>query len=360
MTIGILGFGQLGKMLSESKNTSNTNYIFYAESGEPCIDPKYRIYENFSEFANDADVYTYEFENVPLNIAKKLEEKNKLFPSCMALEVTSNRVNEKNLFASLGIGTAKWISIDTESDIEKALNELGFPFRIKTSTQGYDGKGQYLIENKEDMQNFKKVFSDSKIQYIAEQVINFKREVSIISVRDKNGNIVYYPLVENKHRDGMLFSSISPTTISEKDFEKLKGWSKLIMEKLSYVGVMTLELFDTPEGFLANEIAPRVHNSGHWTIEGTNCSQFENHIRAITGEPLVEPKINGFNLMFNVVGNLPEKNIFADIENGYLHNYGKTPRIARKLGHYTIVEKSEENRQKSFEKLKNHNFFVTK
>ena len=442
-TIGILGSGQLGQMLGLAAIPLGIRCIFYeasaggvgAEAGAaeaggteagaagteaagikstnelPCASAVGRIYNDFNAFARAADVFTYEFENVPRELAQQLARKKKLFPSLQALHSSADRVHEKKLFSSLGISTVPWLALNTAADLTNAAEKLGFPFLIKSTRLGYDGKGQTPVHNERILKKMRQELFDSieatsiaatqhknnnssasnssnKSQssrqqaeptaphitnnywedllskgqqaestapYIAEQLVPLKRELSLISVRSIKGEIRHYPIAENLHRNGILYSSRAPARVSKRQTQQLHHWMEQLMEKLSYIGVLTLEVFDTSKGLLANEIAPRVHNSGHWSIEGAETSQFENHIRAISGMPLGDTSARGVSIMHNLVGRISPQT--KNITNCHLHLYGKSPRKGRKLGHITFNTASKSTAEKLAAIMTNHNSF---
>ena len=437
-TIGILGSGQLGQMLGLAAIPLGIRCIFYeasaggvgaeagaAEAGAagteaagikstnelPCASAVGRIYNDFNAFARTADVFTYEFENVPRELAQQLARKKKLFPSLQALHSSADRVHEKKLFSSLGISTVPWLALNTAADLTNAAEKLGFPFLIKSTRLGYDGKGQTPVHNERILKKMRQELFDSieatsiaatqhknnnssasnssnKSQssrqqaeptaphitnnywedllskgqqaestapYIAEQLVPLKRELSLISVRSIKGEVRHYPIAENLHRNGILYSSRAPARVSAKQTQQLHHWMEQLMKKLSYVGVLTLEVFDTSKGLLANEIAPRVHNSGHWSIEGAETSQFENHIRAISGMPLGDTSARGVSIMHNLVGRISPQ--ARSITNCHLHLYSKSPRKGRKLGHITCNATSKSTLEKHAAIMTNHKNF---
>ena len=394
-TIGILGSGQLGQMLGLAAIPLGIRCIFYdgsvggaggAKTTDelPCASAVGKIYNDFNAFARAADIFTYEFENVPRDLAQQLARKKKLFPSLQALHSSADRVHEKKLFSSLGISTVPWLALNTAADLTNAAEKLGLPFLIKSTRLGYDGKGQTIIRNERVLKkmcqelfdsivttqrknkNFSSNSTSNKSQsphqqaestapYIAEQLVPLKREVSLISVRSIKGKIRHYPIAENLHRNGILYSSRAPARVSTKQTQQLHHWMEQLMKKLSYVGVLTLEVFDTSKGLLANEIAPRVHNSGHWSIEGAETSQFENHIRAISGMPLGDTSARGVSIMHNLVGRISPQ--VRSITNCHLHLYGKSPRKGRKLGHITFNTVSKSTAEKRAAIMTNHKSF---
>lgn len=364
MIIGVLGAGQLGRMLALAGIPLGFTFVFYDRAVAPCAATLGRVYRNFASFAKAADIYTYEFENVPLSLAAQLADAQGLSPSYMALKTAADRRKEKRLFASLDIPTARWQEVRDATGLRMAAATLGFPFILKTATLGYDGRGQWRIRQQQDLQQVERALFTSQTSqqsYIAEEQVQLKRELSIIAVRSKDGEVLFYPAIENVHKAGILYSSRAPARLSTSYRDGLEAWVTAVMRKLAYVGVMTLEAFDTSGGLLANEIAPRVHNSGHWTIEGAACSQFTNHILAISGLPLGGTQVLGFSTMLNLVGRMPntmEKKKMLQLPRAYLHSYDKEARQGRKLGHYTVVAKTRARNEELMARVTPHNFFM--
>ena len=237
-------------MLALSGKSLGMDFIFYDKSDKPCASALGKVYKRFPAFAEAADIYTYEFENVPLHLARRLARRRALFPSYAALETAADRRREKKLFASLGIRTVRWREVKNEASLYTALEKIGFPFLLKTAQMGYDGKGQVVLQDERRLKRLKqKLFFPQHPVYIAEEMALIKREVSLIAARARNGSVVYYPPVENIHKQGILYSSFAPASLSAQENEKLKEWVAAIMKNLSYVGVMALELFETAEGF---------------------------------------------------------------------------------------------------------------
>lgn len=348
MRVGILGGGQLGRMLALCGLPLGVRcWVLDPSSEAParevathiCAD--YRDRSALEQLARTVDVITYEFENVPVDSVRLLEERLPVYPPSRALEIAQDRLSEKTFFQSLGIPTPHFARVDTLEDVRSAVAELGLPAVLKTRRMGYDGKGQYLLRNSEEIERAWSALGG--VPLILEEYIAFERELSILAVRSRTGEICCYPLVENSHRDGILRRSLAPAPKTPAKLQALaERHARAILEALHYVGVLALELFERHGELLANEMAPRVHNSGHWTIEGAVTSQFENHIRAILGWPLGTTDARGQCAMLNIIGEIPDLSAILQIPGAHLHLYGKAPRPGRKLGHITLCETSDE------------------
>lgn len=341
MKIGILGGGQLAQMMAIVGKKYDHEFKFLSNDIDSCAAPYGELLcASFDDLgaqdylAQWADVVTYEFENVPSALVQRIESKVSLNPSSSALAVASDRLQEKNLFRTLGIPTAAFFPVESLTQLNEGFLRLGKAAIVKTRTQGYDGKGQALLEHPEQTEvSWQKL---GKVPCIIEEKVAFKREVSIIAVRNSLGEIVFYPLSENIHRDGILRLSIA--RIDDPFQQQAEMMIRQIMEHLNYVGTMALELFQVGDTLIANELSPRVHNSGHWTIEGAETSQFDNHLRAICGLPLGQTMAKQTSAMVNLIGKLPSEKAIADIENATFHSYGKQERLGRKLGHITLLD----------------------
>ena len=340
-TIGILGGGQLGLMLAQAALPLGIRCVFLEDSPNCPARLLGQVFssEQFDEFSQSCDIFTLEFENTPLKPAQVLDSTKQLYPSSFALSVAQDRLNEKNLFNQLSIATVPFLAVNHKEDIQKAITTLGLPLVLKTSRGGYDGKGQFVLKTADQMDTAWAELGEATktAPLIAEGFINFEREVSIIAVRGQTGEIRYYPLAQNEHHDGILAKSTVPAPNTEHLTQQAQHNIKKLLEHLNYVGVLTLELFVTPDGLLANEIAPRVHNSGHWSIEGAVCSQFENHIRAVAGLPLGDTSITKPSVMLNVIGKYPVLADVLAIEGVHVHNYDKAEREGRKIAHITVM-----------------------
>jgi 5-(carboxyamino)imidazole ribonucleotide synthase len=302
-------------------------------------------------FGRGLDVITYEFENVPVEAARELAQDTPVFPPPEALEVAQDRLSEKALFQRLGIPTPPFARIDACAELEAVLQETGLPAVLKTRRLGYDGKGQRVLHTIDDVEGAWEALGGQPL--ILEGLIAFEREVSILAVRGRDGATAFYPLIENHHRDGLLRLSISPAPDPITNYQSLaEDHASRIMNCLGYVGVLAVEFFQYQGQLLANEMAPRVHNSGHWTIEGSETGQFANHLRAILGWPLGPTRGRGHAVMVNLVGSLPDAAAVLALPGAHLHLYGKTPRPGRKLGHVTLCADDEPDLQRRLEALR--------
>lgn len=301
-----------------------------------------------AELAGTCDVITYEFENVPVVAVRAIESKCPVFPPAQALEHAQDRLAEKQLFESLQIPIPGYRAIDSVTDLQQAAESLGLPLVVKTRRLGYDGKGQAILRKKEDAASMFDTLGGQDL--IAEQFVQFDREVSAIGARSTSGNIVTYALSENEHRDGILRVSHA-LSADEQLTPVADDYLDRLMTRLEYVGVLALELFVEGNRLLANEFAPRVHNSGHWTIEGAKTSQFENHLRAIAGMPLADTSVIDFPGMVNIIGSMPADLSVFEAANAAIHDYGKKARPGRKLGHATIVGSSSVDRDKRLQHM---------
>ena len=340
--IGVLGGGQLGRMLGlageSGAGSRNTNRY---PSGTPARDVGDLIVADYDdpdalrELASRADVVTYEFENVPAATVESLAGTLPVFPSSGVLHATQDRLVEKTSLVEAGIPVAPFREATTADEVRAALAELGAPAIVKTRRGGYDGKGQAVITDAAEADDI--VSSLNGADLVVEGRVPFDRELSVIAVRGRDGAFVAYPLVENHHAEGILRVSLAPAPSVEPSLQSTaEGFARRFMEAYDYVGVMTLELFQVGDELIVNEVAPRVHNSGHWTIEGAEVSQFENHVRACVGLPLGATTPVGSSVMANVLGDLPDSAAVTAIPGAHLHLYGKAPRPLRKIGHVTI------------------------
>lgn len=354
--IGVLGGGQLGRMLGLAGIPLGQKFLFVDPDPEcgaravgQLIVADYDDEVSLAAMAEACEVVTYEFENVPARAAQLLHELVPLWPPPRALEVMQDRLSEKRLFEHLDLPTAAFVPADSARELATAVDEIGFPAVVKTRREGYDGKGQRVVRGTGDIAGLWEQLGS--VPLLVEAFIEFERELSIIAVRSEDGSTAAYPLIENVHRDGILRLSRAPALASPESQADAEAIAFEIMSALGYVGVLTIELFDKDGILAANEMAPRVHNSGHWTIEGAETSQFENHIRAILGLPLGSTMPVGHSGMVNLIGEAPPAADILAVEGAHLHLYGKSPRPGRKLGHITIVADSADQLEQRLSKL---------
>lgn len=337
--VGILGGGQLARMLALAGLPLGLRFRFLDPSPDACaaaagilIQASYADADGLTRLADGTDVITYEFENVDAASVHALAQSGHAYPSAKALETAQERLAEKTTFQRLDIPVPPFCPADSAADIYTAAQTVGFPCVVKTRRFGYDGKGQMVLRDADDIAAAQDEFGDTPV--IVEAFVDFTREVSIIATRDRQGAIVFYPLSENTHAGGILRLAVARPQDPMQD--QAEALATQLLEDLDYVGTLALELFDTPGGLLANEFAPRVHNSGHWTIEGAETSQFENHLRAICGLPLGPTAPVGFAAMINVIGTWPDTAPVLALPGAHLHDYGKAERPGRKIGHVTL------------------------
>ena len=374
MTIGILGGGQLGYMLALAGYPLGLRFRFLDPSPEaPVGRIAQRVTADFDDeaalekFASGLELVTYEFENVPVAATRFLSERVPVFPPPAALEVAQERLKEKALFRKLGIATTEFAPVHNLKSLDAAVTSIGLPAVLKTSRFGYDGKGQWTLRTGADVEKLKTEIPDALIKaqsmngtqgshdsapFILERFISFTRELSILGVRARNGDIAFYPLVQNRHHGGILRLSIAPAPSLARGLQReAEDIARRILTELDYAGVLAIEFFEYQGRLVANEMAPRVHNSGHWTIEGAVTSQFENHLRAVLDLPLGSTNVHGSAAMLNLIGETPESSEVLAIPGAHLHLYGKSPRPGRKLGHITLWSSSFEKLSASLRSL---------
>ena len=340
-TVGILGGGQLARMLALAGAPLGIRFLIVDNADDPCagqvaplLKADWRDFAALETFAKNIDVATFDFENVPADTARWLAERTRVFPNPRALAATQDRLVEKTLFRELGLDTPAFAAVDSREDLENALATIGYPAVLKTRRLGYDGKGQYRLKTAADVDVAWRTLGG--VPLILEAWIAFERELSVIAVRGRNGEFCIYPLVQNWHADGILSASLAPAPDSAALTVVAEQHARKLAEHLDYVGAFALELFVSDGKLLGNEMAPRVHNSGHWTIEGAPCSQFENHMRAVLGLPLGDTSALGISVMLNWIGELPNAEPVLAEPRAHWHDYGKSPRAGRKVGHTTL------------------------
>jgi 5-(carboxyamino)imidazole ribonucleotide synthase len=348
-SIGILGGGQLGRMLALAAARLGLKcQVFSPDPDSPAFDvvqyatcAEYADVEALELFAGDVDVITYEFENVPSSVAMILAARRPVLPDHKILETTQDRLAEKDFITRLGIGTAAYADVTSAAGLRAAVAVIGLPAVLKTRRFGYDGKGQTIIRDGDDLDA---VWEDLATRAaILEAFVPFEREISVIAARSAQGEVVCYEVTENEHRDHILKTSRVPAAVSDAVAAEAIRIATTIADALAYVGVLAVEMFvlagERGPTLLVNEIAPRVHNSGHWTLDGASVSQFEQHIRAIAGWPLAQPVRHGVVTMTNLIGDdILDYQRWLTVPGATVHLYGKrTPQAGRKMGHVTEV-----------------------
>ena len=343
-TLGIIGSGQLGSMLCQAAKKLNVRTVVISDDeqgpaqkyADQFIFAKYDDQQKIKQFTDKADVVTFEFENIPISILKQIEKEKKVLPKPEINRIIQNRKLEKSFVNELGIATTKWSFIEKAEDVTKNSNLL--PGILKTNTLGYDGQGQFVLKSLADVKKDWCFTAD----YILEKKVNLKKEISVIITRFIDGETFIYEPIENLHKDQILKHSKIPANIDEKIYKQAQNNAKIIADKLDYVGSMCVEYFiDQDDNLLVNEIAPRVHNSGHLTINAFNISQFENHIRAVCGLKFEKPKKNSNAEMINILGKeIEEYRSKTFKEDEFFFDYGKKIiKEKRKMGHLTILKK---------------------
>ena len=343
-TLGIIGSGQLGSMLCQAAKKLNVKTVVISDDeqgpaqkyADQFIFAKYDDQQKIKQFTDKADVVTFEFENIPISILKQIEKEKKVLPKPEINRIIQNRKLEKSFVNELGIETTKWSFIEKAEDVTKNSNLL--PGILKTNTLGYDGQGQFVLKSLADVKKDWCFTAD----YILEKKVNLKKEISVIITRFIDGETFIYEPIENLHKDQILKHSKIPANINEKIYNQAQNNAKIIADELDYVGSMCVEYFiDQDDNLLVNEIAPRVHNSGHLTINAFNISQFENHVRAVCGLKFEKPKKNSNAEMINILGKeIEEYRSKTFKEDEFFFDYGKKIiKEKRKMGHLTILKK---------------------
>jgi 5-(carboxyamino)imidazole ribonucleotide synthase len=342
LRVGVLGAGQLGRMLALAGYPLGVACRFLEPGPGAPVAPLAELLEGSFEdpealdrFAAGLDVATFEFENVPAGALQALAERCPVRPGPRALEVGQDRLDEKCFFRELGIPVPSFEAVDDRAGLERAVDSVGLPAVLKTRRLGYDGKGQVVLREITDLEQAWRRLGGRGL--LLEAWVPFHRELAVIAARGLRGEETFYPVVETEHSGGILRRSTAPAPDLDPDISALaRDYASRILGALDYVGILALELFQSREGLLANEMAPRVHNSAHWTLEGAETSQFENHLRAICGLPLGSTSPVGCSVMLNLIGTLPDTARVLAVPGAHLHLYGKEPRPGRKLGHITV------------------------
>ncbi|WP_282267795.1 5-(carboxyamino)imidazole ribonucleotide synthase [Stenotrophomonas sp. PS02298] len=345
ITVGILGGGQLARMMALAGAPLGLRFVVFDPAADACagqVAPlqvgNFDDTEALAEFAAKVDVITFDFENVPAASAHWLAERKPVFPNPAALAVAQDRLSEKTLFQELGIALPAFADIRSRDELAAKAAEFGMPCILKTRRLGYDGKGQFRIRDAADIDTAWQTLGAQvdKTGLILEGFVAFEREVSVVAVRGRDGEFRAWPLTANWHVDGVLSASLAPAALSAEQQATAIAYARRVAERLDYVGVFALELFCRGDALLANEMAPRVHNSGHWTSDGAETSQFENHIRAVLGLPLGDTRMLGHACMLNWLGQMPDAKAVLGEAAGHWHDYGKQAREGRKVGHANL------------------------
>lgn len=353
--IGIVGGGQLARMLALAGYPLGLQFKVLDPAPDACagqvaglIQGAYDDPQALAKLAEWADVITFDFENVPAVAAQTLTEQSVVYPPPAALATAQDRLHEKTLFGELNIPTPRFANVLEFADLQQAVAHTGLPAVLKTRRLGYDGKGQQVLRHNADLAPAYKALGD--VPLILEGFVNFEREVSILAMRDRDGQIGFYPLTENQHQEGILHLSLAPYE-NPSLTQLAQDYARRIIQRLDYVGVLAIEFFVAQGQLLANEMAPRVHNSGHWTIEGAETSQFENHLRAICGLPLGSTQTRGYSAMLNCIGTMATRDNCLTVSGVHYHDYGKQARAGRKVGHITLRDDTPASRQQQLERL---------
>jgi len=340
--LGVLGGGQLGQMLALAAHPLEIEVTMLDPSVEApggrvarLVTGSFDDRDVLVELAAAADVVTAEWENVPLEAVEFLAERLPFRPGAAAFATAQDRLSEKLLFAELGIPTPDWRAIESLGELRSAVAEIGLPAVAKTRRLGYDGKGQVVVRSEAELPAAWETLNRPSV---VEALVPFERELSVLAARGLTGETALYPPVENRHADGILRLSLAPAPALGDDLERCASdYATRLLDRLDYVGVLALELFQVEGQLLANEVAPRVHNSGHWTIEGAETSQFENHVRSVLGLPLGSTRLVSPSAMVNLIGEVPDPARVLSVPGAHLHLYGKEARPGRKLGHVTLT-----------------------
>ncbi len=356
MRIGILGGGQLGALLAEQAlrlgaavQVVDPQVDCPAAAVAPVLAAPFDAPET-TRALEWCDAVTYEFEGVPLDVCQRLETRVPLFPGTAALEVVRDRFVEKRFLRAQGIPTAEFRPVSSPHELDSALDALGFPAVLKTRADGYDGKGQWLLSSRDDVPDALRQLGSRPA--ILEAFVPFDRELSLIGVCDADGELRTWAPTENAHVGGILRVSRSPARgLGASQLDTGRRWLGRICDTTDYRGVIAVELFEVQGRWLVNEIACRVHNSGHWTLDGAETSQFENHVRAVLGLPLGDTASRGSSAMVNLIGAVPSEAAVSAVSDARVYLYGKTPRPRRKLGHINLLRGDDEARDRSLRTL---------
>ena len=355
MKIGIVGAGQLAQMLAHAAEPLGISTHCLANNlNDPASYLATLQVSDFKDensliaFAKTVDVITFENENIDKSLIEILKKNTPCYPSFRAIQVAQDRLVEKQTLTELGIPVAPFTEINSLEQLQQETKNIQFPCILKTRRFGYDGKGQIRLQTKEDIIPAWEQLKNQPL--ILEGFIPFETEISIICVRSRSSAMQYYPITQNNHKDGILRESHAPykNAVLQKQAQL---YAEKLLTTLDYVGVLAIEFFVYQNKLIANEFAPRVHNSGHWTIEGAITSQFENHVRAILDLPLGNTQAIASTTMFNCIGQLPLLNEILHLPDAHFHTYHKAARENRKLGHVTLVKYDNERFQKQYDLL---------
>jgi 5-(carboxyamino)imidazole ribonucleotide synthase len=358
MKIGVLGAGQLGRMMALAGYRLGLDLRFYTDgthssAGQvaPCVSAPFDDAARLEQFATGLDVLTYEFENVPVSAARRIAAITPRFlPPPSGLEIAQDRLTQKRFLASIGVPTPTFVPAEVREELDRGLVLTGYPAVLKTRRWGYDGRGQHMLREPADVAWAWEQTAGAPL--LLEGFVNFEREVSLVAARGLTGETVFYPLTHNVHQDGILRLSLAPAARCTPSLQQMaEEYARRVLDALHYAGVLTIEFFERGGTLLANEMATRVHNSGHWTIDGAETSQFENHLRAICGFPLGSTSPRGVSAMVNFIGSVPDLPSLLEIPGLHVHLYGKSPRPGRKLGHATLCASSMESLRGPLDRL---------
>ena len=349
MHVAIFGCGQLAQMMAQAGITLGLTFSFIANEGEDCrcveslgkvvtYTPAMQAKTLFHHL-DQPDVITVEKEMVDAELLNDLKQYTSVYPSSDAIYITQNRIREKNYIRKLDIPTADFAVITSLTQLGQFMSDFGLPLYVKAAESGYDGYHQWRIQSESELDQKELVDAINRgVSLIVEKHVPYQREVSVIAARSRTGNIVFYPLMENKHGEGVLIATLAPAPTMDENLEQQAfNCMRRLLEAMDYVGILTMECFQTDQQIIVNELAPRVHNSGHWTIEGSRTSQFENHCRAIVDKPLGEIAMCGAAGLVNMLGKHADAQQFTQ-KNMSFHTYGKQERPRRKLGHITVCD----------------------
>jgi 5-(carboxyamino)imidazole ribonucleotide synthase len=358
MTVGIVGAGQLGRMLALAGYPLGLDFLFLDRHADmpaaalaPTLVGEFTNRALLRKLAKRCEVLSFDWENISAAALRSATRglRTRIAPPLRALATGQDRLAEKRLFERLGVRTTRYVTVDSRADLERACERIGIPGVLKTRGMGYDGKGQMLIRDGAGISAAWSALGGIPLLY--EELVDFDVEVSALGVRARDGAEAHYPLTRNWHAAGMLRLSVAPWQAPALE-RQARAYMRAVLREFNYVGVLAIEFFVRGERLIANELAPRVHNSGHWSIEGAVTSQFENHLRAILGLPLGATSARGHAAMVNFIGRLPAAGRALAVQGLHLHDYGKSePRPGRKLGHATVVAATPARREAALRRM---------